>query len=328
MKRFNRGDELNSQSGEPLDSRQLKAFAILAKTGSYTETARQLYVTHSAVSHAMRALESNLGCRLLNRVDKRVVLTEAGEALLPHAEQALAEMERARETLNALNKWGYRRLRLAAETALGPIFLHSILVKYQREFPRVMMNVEFLNSQETRAALESNRVELALTERPPPDGRFEFVPLFTDRFQVVVSAGHPWAVKRGITRSELPKNPFILYRASKEARRMQEEYFARDGFILNTVAELDHPDAVKELVKQTGAMSFLPQWTFAREKKEGSLAALAPGRKTLEQTWGFIHWRGRALDHAETMFIKACRDGLAGAGHPRMGPESAKEQAK
>jgi DNA-binding transcriptional LysR family regulator len=317
VKRFNRGDELNSQSSEPLDSRQLKAFAILAKTGSYTETARRLYVTHSAVSHAMRALESTLGCRLLNRVDKRVALTEAGEALLPHAEQALAEMERARETLSALNKWGYRRLRLAVETVLGPFFLHSALARYQREFPRVMMNVEFLSGQETRAALESNRVELALTERTPPDERFEFVPLFSDRFQVVVSAGHPWAVKKGITRSELPKNPFILYRPSKEARRIQEEYFAREGIVLNTVAELDHPDAVKELVKQTGAMSLLPQWTFARERKEGSLAALAPGRKLLEQTWGFIHWRGRALDHAEAMFVKACRDGVTGAGYQR-----------
>ncbi|HEX4646021.1 MAG TPA: LysR family transcriptional regulator [Verrucomicrobiae bacterium] len=315
MKRFNREDELNSQSREPLDSRQLKAFALLAQTGSYTETARRLYVTHSAVSHAMRALESSLGCRLLNRVDKRVVLTEAGEALLPHAEKALTEMERARETISALNKWGYRRLRLAAETALGPFFLHSVLVKYQREFPRVMMNIEFLNGQETRAALEVNRVELALTERPPQDERFEFVRLFSDRLQVVVSAGHPWAAKGAISRPELPKNPFILYRASKESRRMQEDYFAKDGVVLNMVAELDHPDAVKELVKHTGAMSILPQWTFAREKQEGSLAALSPGRKMMEQTWGFTHWRGRALDNAEATFVKACREGLAGAGY-------------
>ena len=60
MKDFTDKLELHSHLGEPLDSRQLKAFAILAKTGSYTETARQLYVTHSAISHAMRVLESDM----------------------------------------------------------------------------------------------------------------------------------------------------------------------------------------------------------------------------------------------------------------------------
>src|SRR5260370_34469657 len=100
---------------------------------------------------------------------------------------------------------------------------------------------------------------------------------------------------------------------------MQEEYCARDGAVLNTVAELGHPEAVKELVKQAGAMSLLPQWTFARERKEGSLAALAPGRKPLEQTWGFIHWRGRAPGPAGTKVVKAGGGGVSGAGVTQIG---------
>jgi DNA-binding transcriptional LysR family regulator len=66
---------------EPLDSRQLRAFVVLAKTGSNTETARQLFVTHSAISHAMRTLESNVGCCLLSNMNKKVIITDAGEAL-------------------------------------------------------------------------------------------------------------------------------------------------------------------------------------------------------------------------------------------------------
>ncbi|MFN9958300.1 MAG: LysR family transcriptional regulator, partial [bacterium] len=66
----------------PLDSRQLHAFSILARTGSFTQTARELFLTQSAVSHSMKSLETDVGCRLLDRVGKKVSLTQAGEQLL------------------------------------------------------------------------------------------------------------------------------------------------------------------------------------------------------------------------------------------------------
>ena len=90
---------------EPLDSRQLRAFRVLARTGSFTQTARELQLTQSAISHAMKALEDDVGCRLLDRLGKKVALTQAGEQLLHHAEKILAEMDSARGSLGKLGKW-------------------------------------------------------------------------------------------------------------------------------------------------------------------------------------------------------------------------------
>jgi DNA-binding transcriptional LysR family regulator len=296
---------------EPLDSRQLKAFVTLAKTGSYTETAKQLYVTHSAISHAMRALESNAGCRLLSRLGKKVILTDAGEALLQHAELVLEEMRQARLTLNGLSKWGFRRLRVAAEISLGQPFLTAALVKFHQDFPRLLMNVELLGSCEAQTLLQNNRVDLVLGEKPLPDDRFEFIPLFADRFYIVVNAAHPWAARGSAPREELPKHPCVLYRSSSETRRRLEEYLAKDDIVLNTVVEIDNVEAAKEFVKQTSAMSILPFWAIRQEVKAASLVALPLGRKALDQTWGCTHWRGRSLNHAESTFLKICRDGVA-----------------
>ncbi|MBU6401649.1 MAG: LysR family transcriptional regulator, partial [Verrucomicrobia bacterium] len=69
----------------PLDSRQLRAFATLARTGSFTRAARELYLSQSAVSHYLKALEQDVGCLLFDRVGKKVLLTQAGEQLLLHA---------------------------------------------------------------------------------------------------------------------------------------------------------------------------------------------------------------------------------------------------
>ncbi len=80
----------------PLDSRQLRAFAALARLGSVTGAAQELRLTQGAVSHSMKALEKEIGCRLFTRGRRGVTLTPAGRRLQEHADRILAEMAAAR----------------------------------------------------------------------------------------------------------------------------------------------------------------------------------------------------------------------------------------
>ena len=87
----------------PLDSRQLRAFAALARTGSFTLAAKELHLSQSAVSHSMKALERDVGCLLFDRLGKKVSLTLAGEHLLQYTGKILTEMAAARASLEQLN---------------------------------------------------------------------------------------------------------------------------------------------------------------------------------------------------------------------------------
>lgn len=84
-----------------LDSRKLLAFATLARVGSFTQAAKELGLTQSAVSHAIKALERDLGCRLFERMGRSVAITPAGTQLLQRTEVILAEMTGARADLAA-----------------------------------------------------------------------------------------------------------------------------------------------------------------------------------------------------------------------------------
>src|SRR5262249_6542735 len=126
----------------PLDSRQLRAFVVLARTGSFTQTARELNITQSGVSHSMKALESETGCRLLDRLGKKVVLTQAGEQLLHHAKKILQEMEHARESLAHLGKWGRGRLRLGASTTVCQQIIPAVLREFKESFPDHLITIE------------------------------------------------------------------------------------------------------------------------------------------------------------------------------------------
>jgi DNA-binding transcriptional LysR family regulator len=90
-----------SMSPMILDSRKLLAFATLARAYSFTQAARELSLTQSAVSHAIKALEKDLGVRLFERMGRKVTITPAGQQLLQHTEVILAEMKHARADLVA-----------------------------------------------------------------------------------------------------------------------------------------------------------------------------------------------------------------------------------
>lgn len=87
-----------------LDSRKLLAFTTLARVGSFTLAARELSLTQSAISHAIKALELDLDCRLFDRLGRRVTLTEPGQHLLDHAHKIIAEMQSARDDIASMGK--------------------------------------------------------------------------------------------------------------------------------------------------------------------------------------------------------------------------------
>jgi DNA-binding transcriptional LysR family regulator len=87
-----------------LDSRKLLAFTTLARVCSFTLAARELSLTQSAISHAIKSLEQDLDCRLFDRLGRRVTLTPAGQHLLDHAHKIIAEMQSARDDLAAMGK--------------------------------------------------------------------------------------------------------------------------------------------------------------------------------------------------------------------------------
>src|SRR5215471_5890914 len=290
----------------PLDSRQIRTFCVLARTGSFTQTARELHVTQSGVSHAMKALERDVGCRLLDRLGKKVALTQAGEQLLHHATKILQEMENARESLAHLGKWGRGRLRLGASTTACQHIIPSVLREFKESFPDHAITIEPGDTPAMVVALLRHRIDLALALEPDREPQLEFHPLFTDELHFIVSALHPWARSRHAGREEIPRQNYILYNKQSVTFRIVEEYFRREQMVLNTVIELGSMEATKELVKLNVGVSILAPWIARKEIEEGSLVALPLGRRKLQRRWGILDWRGKRLNLAEETFIGLC----------------------
>ncbi len=304
----------------PIDSRQLIAFVTLARTGSYTKTARELFLTHSAISHSMRALESEVGCLLLDRVDKKVALTEAGEAFLHHARRALQESQNARAAIESLNKWGFQRLRLGVGPLMSATFLPRVLTELRQEHPHLLIEMLHWSSEDPISFIEANRVELLVGEKTQFEHEIEFISLLDGRYHLIVPSDHAWAKLGHAVRSELPKEPCILGRQQSPGRRLIEKYFALESITLNIVAEIENPEVIKEMVGAGLGFGILPECFVRAELSVGSLVSLAPGKRDLWQSWGLFQRQGKCLKPIESRFTELLCSYSAAATKPRRRP--------
>lgn len=292
---------------QPLDTRQLRAFVTLARRGSFTLAAKELHLSQSAVSHSMKALETDLGCRLFDRMSKKVLLTQAGEQLLQHADKILSEMLAARESITQLGKWGRGRLRVGASTTACQYILPEILSEFKKSYPQALITVEPGDTWEAMELLRNNQVDMALLLQPKRDDDFEFSPIFEDEMQFVMAPSHPWAKAGAVQREDVPRQQYILYNKKSFTFELVEDYFRSEDMVLNAVMEFGSMEAIKELVKLGLGVSILAPWIARKEIESGELVTLPLGRRKLKRTWGLLHWRGRPLSMAEETFSNLCR---------------------
>lgn len=308
---------------EPLDSRQLRAFVTLANTGSFTRTGKDLYLTQSAISHAIKALEEDVGCRLFDRVGKSVALTPAGEQLLHHAKGILDEMTQARAALERLGKWGRTHLRLATSEAACEALLPNVLAQQKEKYPQCQVTVASADMSEAIELLHNGHADLVLSLEPGPEAGVEFIPLFSDELQFLVSAQHPWAVAGRVVREEIATQPYILYSRSSYTSRLVESYFRHEQMTLLKMMEVGSMSAIREMVQRGLGVSILAPWVAREDLATRTLVALPLGRRKLTRNWGVLHRRGRRLNLAEEQFVSLCRrEGAQLAGGSPGKPEA------
>lgn len=290
-----------------LDSRQLLAFATLSRVGSFTLAAKELGLTQSAISHAMKALEEEVGCRLCDRAGRRVVLTQAGEQFLGHAEKILAEMAAARAGIDTLNHWGHARLRIGASTTACQYILPAVLSEFKQQYPRCALTIEPGDHARQIELLEQGQIDLALMLEPIGRRDCVFSPLFEDELLFVVSPSHAWARQQRVPREAISSETLILYTKTSHTFRLIQEHFQSAGVSLGHYIELGNMEAIKELVKLGVGAGILAPWVARPELAAGQLVSFPLGTRSLRRRWGVVHDRQRRLSLSEETFVSLCR---------------------
>ena len=282
----------------------LQAFVAVAESGSFSRAADALFLTQPAVSKRIAALEEDVRGRLFDRMARSVHLTEAGEALLPHARRVLAEVEASRQAVADLGGTVAGRLRIGTSHHVGLHRLPPILRAYTARFPDVELDLHFMDSEQACFAVERGELELAVVTLPemPPDTLSVEV-LWPDPLDFFAAPGHPLADRERVEAPDLAAWPAILPAPTTFTRRIVAEALRPWGLNLRVALETNYLETIKMMVSVGLGWSALP-----RTMNHGELVALATPDFRLERRLGLVTRVGRTPGNAAEAFVDTARD--------------------
>lgn len=290
-----------------LDSRQLQVFANLARTTNMSRSAAELGLTPSALSHALKSLETDLGCRLFERDSRRFVLTEAGGEFLPEARRILEQMQSARARVLEWRNWREGQLRIGASGTSCQLILPPTLREFRESFPDYTIKIEQCSSREAMALLAEGQLDLVLHTRPESVRQIEFISIGEDDLQFFANPLHPWAVKRKAVREEIPRTKLILPERGGNTYASIEAYFRREKIAIQPFIEIANEQAILEFIRLNMGVGVLPRWLASDAVEQGVLVALPLGRRRLRREWGIMCAKDRKPSLAENLFVSICR---------------------
>ncbi|TMC68799.1 MAG: LysR family transcriptional regulator [Chloroflexi bacterium] len=249
---------------------QLEAFSEVSRLGNVSRAAAALNVTQPALTARLQGLERELEVKLFVRGARGMALTDAGRALLPYAQRALAQVLEGQKAVVDLRSGKTGELFIAAAPAVSTYVLPAILKSFQTSHPRVRMGVRTGHTEEVLEMVLRREVDLGVG-RPIRHPDAELIPVFDDELVLVVSRHHPFAQRDRIRLQELAEERLILFDRASSYYELTSSLIRQAGVVPESVIELDNVEAAKKMVIEGLGVSLLPRMALLVELRSRAL---------------------------------------------------------
>ena len=288
-----------------VDLAQFATLVAIVEEGTLSAAARRRHLTQPAVSLQLKALETELGARLLHRDGKRATLTRAGEAVVRQARAALAAARAARAEVEEIRGLVRGSLLLGVTDAAATEILPAAFVAFHRIYPGIEVAVEVHGTGPLLERLRDGRVDLALGTLPVEDPDVTATPLLTERLGIVA----PAAARGTAARKLLEREPFIAYPRRSVTRSLVDAALAKVGLSVRPVMEIGQPAVSVRLVEAGLGVSVLPEAVFRSALDRGTVVRVAPARFRVVRRLGMLRSNRREPEPAARALAKVLLPG-------------------
>jgi len=246
---------------------QLKAFLAVVEHGSFSEAARAMGVSQPAVTMQVQALESDIGAVLLDRRYRRVDLTEAGRALLPHARRVLDELDRARTEIENMSEQVTGRVTLAASTTPGQYVVPRMLGAFLRANPEVAASIVIADTTKVVELVDTGEAQLGMVGAKVRGTRATFEEAGTDELVLIADPASPLLAREDLLLRDLLEEPFIMREPGSGTRQVTESVLRAEGIDpgdLQVVTELGTSEAIVRAVEGGLGLGVVSRWVVEK----------------------------------------------------------------
>lgn len=278
-----------------LKREDLELAVAIAEEGTVTRAALRLHLSQPALSHHLRTLEERIGAPLFQRGPRKMLVTQAGQALVNAGHRVCPQFRSTEEELGALIHNTKRIIRLGTECFTSYRWLPALVRAMAGTVKDVELRIVIEATQRAKAALESGEADVVILQSSGENPRVKYWPLFTDELVLVVSSRHKLAKRRTVQAAELAAETLILHQVPDRKHAVLGEFFLPAGIYPNQLREVQLTEAIIEMVRAAMGVSVLAKWTVAPYVDDGRIRTVRLGDGGIWRNWRLAALRDHAL---------------------------------
>jgi len=281
--------------------RQLTVFAEVARRLSFTAAANALHLSQPAVTLQVKELEETCGALLLERMGRRIFLTEAGREVAACAANVTGRLHETQERLDALRGLKRGLLKVGA-VSTAKYFVPSLLAAFTPSYPGVTARFSIGNREETIRHLAENEIDLAIMGRPPREIETVAEPFAKHPLIIIAAPSHPLAGKRRVPLKKLEGENLLIREEGSGTRASLERVFKQAQVAYRASMEVSSNETIKQAVIAGMGISFLSAHTVGLELKARKLVALHVAGLPVLRDWYVIYRKDKRLSPIAAAF--------------------------
>lgn len=289
-----------------MEFKQLRSFIEVVREGSFTQAAKTLFISQSAVSKQVAQLEESLGVTLLDRQGSQVALTAAGKVVLHRAEEMLILRNGLLRELDDLSNLARGELRLGLPMLGSDTLFAKAFAEYRRLYPNVSVHLIEGGSRAIEQAVMTGELELGAS-LTPDDPVFASQPFCDEPLDALLPADHPLAHLKEVELSQLADTPFLLYQRSFVLNDRLLQACQQVGFTPREGGRSGQADFLAALVAAGQGVVLLPQVVARALVRPGVVHVTLKAPANLRWDIAFIWREGAYLSKAAQAWLALVR---------------------
>lgn len=281
---------------------QLRAFYMVAKAGSFSRGARQLFVTEPAVFVQVRSLERYLGAALFDRYDKGLETTEVGRMLFEYANKIFGLERDADMAVHQLQNFKRGELQIGSAKGLAHL-IPFVVTSFNDSYPAIKILVCEDSSDKLVKGVINHELEFALVARISYPDEIVSIPFSKDKVLLVVSPENAILRKEEVHFDELNDQQVIWRDVESAMRFTMGAEFEKRGLKPYSHIESNSIEFIKAMVKKGKGCAFLGANCIRNEIDRGELAAVRIQGGKFELDIEIVHLKGKTLSPAAGHFL-------------------------
>jgi len=289
-----------------MEFKQLRSFIEVVREGGFTQAAKTLYISQSAVSKQVAQLEESLGVTLLDRHGSQVSLTAAGRIVQHRAEEMLMLRNGLLRELDDLSNLARGELHLGLPMLGSDTLFAKVFAEYRRRYPNVTIHLTEGGSRAIEHAVMTGELELGAS-LTPSDPAFAWQPFCDEPLDALLPADHPLAHLKELELHQLADTPFLLYQRSFVLNDRLLQACQQVGFTPREGGRSGQADFLAALVAAGQGVVLLPQVVARALVRPGVVHVTLKAPEMLRWDIAFIWREGAYLSNAAQAWLALVR---------------------